>query len=65
MDETLFGEDSNADKTVAPALTKPPDDIILQTKKGNSSTKNKKYSSGYQFKVVMYGAMKELVSVQE
>ena len=34
VDKTLFGEDSNADETVAPASTKPSDDITLQMKKG-------------------------------
>ena len=65
VDETLFGEDSNADETVAPASTKPSDDITLQTKKGNSSTKKKKRSRGDQFELVMNGVMKELVSAQE
>ena len=35
VDKILFREDSNADETVALALTKPSDDITLQTKKGN------------------------------
>ena len=63
-DKTLFGEDSNADETVAPASTKPSDDITLQMKKGNSNTKRKKCSRGDKFEVVMNGVMKELVSAQ-
>ena len=43
-DETLFGEDSNANETVVPASTKRSDDMTLQMKKGNNSTKMKKCS---------------------
>ena len=60
-DETLFGEDSNANETVVPASTKRSDDTTLQIKKGNNSTKMKKCSRGDQFELVMNGVMKELM----
>ena len=76
VDETLFGDldldetIANGDETIANATDtsttdSPEPSSSNSAKVKESSSKKKKHSRGDQFKVVMDGVMKELVSAQE